>query len=166
MPLPSAMKRDFFLLAPRYIWFLTVCSVFMAGSKLVSLECPYWWKNRKRITMKWCCCQVFSFSRNIDLWWSCSKVSVMLYVWYGQDGSILLWKFNTTSNQFEPAASFTGHTGPVITLLFVGNRLYSGSMDNTIRVRTPSISFKIPCLPIKCVTLWECKLWDALFLWC
>ena len=56
-----------------------------------------------------------------------------------------MWKFNTTSNQFEPAASFTGHTGPVITLLFVGNRLYSGSMDNTIRVRMPFISFKIPC---------------------
>jgi hypothetical protein len=56
-----------------------------------------------------------------------------------------MWKFNTTSNQFEPAASFTGHTGPVITLLFVGNRLYSGSMDNTIRVRMLFISFKTPC---------------------
>ena len=56
-----------------------------------------------------------------------------------------MWKFNTTSNQFEPAASFAGHTGPVIKLLFIGNRLYSGSMDNTIRVRTPCISFKIPC---------------------
>ena len=56
-----------------------------------------------------------------------------------------MWKFNTTSNQFEPAASFTGHTGPVITLLFVGNRLYSGSMDNKIRVRMLFISFKTPC---------------------
>ena len=68
-----------------------------------------------------------------------------------------MWKFNTTSNQFEPAASFAGHTGPVIKLLFVGNRLYSGSMDNTIRVRTPSISFKIPCFFYECVTLSGCK---------
>jgi F-box/WD-40 domain protein 7 len=51
-----------------------------------------------------------------------------------QDGTILEWKFNALTHSFEPAASLSGHTGPVITLLFIGNRLYTGSMDKTIRV--------------------------------
>jgi WD40 repeat protein len=51
-----------------------------------------------------------------------------------QDGTILEWKFNAINNSFEPAASLSGHSGPVITLLFIGNRLYSGSMDKSIRV--------------------------------
>ncbi|CAK9199715.1 unnamed protein product [Sphagnum troendelagicum] len=51
-----------------------------------------------------------------------------------QDGTILEWKFNALTHSFEPAASLSGHTGPVITLLFIGNRLYTGSMDKTIRI--------------------------------
>jgi WD40 repeat protein len=58
----------------------------------------------------------------------------ILYTCFFQDGTILEWKFNALTHSFEPAASLSGHTGPVITLLFIGNRLYTGSMDKTIRV--------------------------------
>lgn len=51
-----------------------------------------------------------------------------------QDGTILVWQFNTATNEFVPAASMSGHTGPVVTLMLIGSRLYSGSMDKTIRV--------------------------------
>ncbi|KAI4384752.1 hypothetical protein MLD38_002862 [Melastoma candidum] len=51
-----------------------------------------------------------------------------------QDGSILAWKFNQATHGFEPAASLPGHTFPVVSLIVGANRLYSGSMDNTIRV--------------------------------
>ncbi|KAG9140693.1 hypothetical protein Leryth_006877 [Lithospermum erythrorhizon] len=51
-----------------------------------------------------------------------------------QDGTILAWKFNITTNNFEPAASLQGHTLAVVTMVVGANRLYSGSMDSTIRV--------------------------------
>uniref|UniRef100_A0A0C9SAF7 TSA: Wollemia nobilis Ref_Wollemi_Transcript_3705_2455 transcribed RNA sequence n=1 Tax=Wollemia nobilis TaxID=56998 RepID=A0A0C9SAF7_9CONI len=51
-----------------------------------------------------------------------------------QDGNILAWKFSAVSNSFEPAASLAGHTSAVITLVSGADRLYSGSMDHTIRV--------------------------------
>lgn len=51
-----------------------------------------------------------------------------------QDGSILVWKFNVATNCFEPAASLKGHTLAVVSLIVGANRLYSGSMDNSIRV--------------------------------
>ncbi|KAM0041386.1 putative transcription factor WD40-like family [Helianthus debilis subsp. tardiflorus] len=51
-----------------------------------------------------------------------------------QDGSILAWKYNAASNCFEPAASLQGHTSAVVTLVVGANRLYSGSMDKSIRV--------------------------------
>lgn len=51
-----------------------------------------------------------------------------------QDGSILAWKFNAATNSFEPAASLKGHTLGVVSLVVGANRLYSGSMDCSIRV--------------------------------
>lgn len=51
-----------------------------------------------------------------------------------QDGKILVWKFNTATNCFEPAASLEGHTLAVVTLFVGANKLFSGSMDNSIRV--------------------------------
>lgn len=51
-----------------------------------------------------------------------------------QDGNILAYKFNSASNMFEPAASLWGHSGAVITLETTEGRLYSGSMDKTIKV--------------------------------
>lgn len=51
-----------------------------------------------------------------------------------QDGAILAWKFNVATNCFEPAASLKGHSLAVVSLVVGANRLYSGSMDNSIRV--------------------------------
>ncbi|KAH9647291.1 zinc finger CCCH domain-containing protein 48 [Citrus sinensis] len=51
-----------------------------------------------------------------------------------QDGAILAWKFNVTTNCFEPAASLKGHSLAVVSLVVGANKLYSGSMDNSIRV--------------------------------
>ncbi|KAL6004508.1 hypothetical protein ACLOJK_005061 [Asimina triloba] len=51
-----------------------------------------------------------------------------------QYGSILVWKFNNVGNSFEPAATLLGHNLTVVSLIVGGaQRLYSGSMDNTIR---------------------------------
>lgn len=51
-----------------------------------------------------------------------------------QDGSILAWKYNAATNNFEPAASLLGHTVAVVSLVVGASRLYSGSMDHSIRV--------------------------------
>lgn len=63
-----------------------------------------------------------------------------------QDGSILAWKYNEVTNNFEPAASLTGHSAAVVSLVVGANRLYSGSMDHTIRVhfsKFESFPFKV-----------------------
>lgn len=51
-----------------------------------------------------------------------------------QDGNILAWKFNISVSMFQPAASLWGHSAAVITLESAEGRLYSGSMDKTIKV--------------------------------
>lgn len=51
-----------------------------------------------------------------------------------QDAAILAWKFNAATYNFEPAASLKGHTVAVVSLVVGANRLYSGSMDSSIRV--------------------------------
>ena len=43
------------------------------------------------------------------------------------------------TNCFEPAASLTGHQLAVVSLIVGGMRVYSGSMDKTIRVRTENL---------------------------
>lgn len=50
-----------------------------------------------------------------------------------QDGRILVWKFSAATNCFEPATSLMGHRVAVISLVVGGMKLYSGSMDNTIK---------------------------------
>ncbi|KAL5980927.1 hypothetical protein ACLOJK_028847 [Asimina triloba] len=50
-----------------------------------------------------------------------------------QDGSILVWKFNNGENSFEPTPSLLGHSSNVVSLTVGGQRLYSSSLDNTIR---------------------------------
>lgn len=60
-----------------------------------------------------------------------------------QDGAILVWKFNVAANCFEPAASLKGHSRGVVSLVVGANRLYSGSMDNTIRVSILKLSLII-----------------------
>ncbi|KDP27447.1 hypothetical protein JCGZ_19808 [Jatropha curcas] len=53
-----------------------------------------------------------------------------------QDGSILAWKGSTENPMapFQLAKSLKGHTGTVTCVTVGDKRLYSGSMDNTIRV--------------------------------
>ncbi|KAJ6869739.1 zinc finger CCCH domain-containing protein 48 [Populus alba x Populus x berolinensis] len=51
-----------------------------------------------------------------------------------QDGSILVWKFNAATYNFEPAASLNDHKMAVVSLVVGANRLYSGSMDHSIKV--------------------------------
>ncbi|KAL5984580.1 hypothetical protein ACLOJK_018685 [Asimina triloba] len=50
------------------------------------------------------------------------------------DGSILVWKFNNGENSFEPTPSLLGHCSTVVSLTVGGQKLYSSSLDNTIRV--------------------------------
>ncbi|XP_042423408.1 zinc finger CCCH domain-containing protein 17-like [Zingiber officinale] len=52
-----------------------------------------------------------------------------------QDGSILAWQFNSEELITEqPMASLDGHLLPVVSLLVHEDKLYSGSMDHTIKV--------------------------------
>lgn len=52
----------------------------------------------------------------------------------GTEDGILAWKYNGSTNCFEPAAQLKEHTHHVVSLVVGANRLYSGSMDNSIRV--------------------------------
>ncbi|XP_052177807.1 zinc finger CCCH domain-containing protein 17-like isoform X4 [Diospyros lotus] len=51
-----------------------------------------------------------------------------------QDGTILAWKFRSENEHPELIASLKVHSCAVISLAIGANMLYSGSMDNTIRV--------------------------------
>lgn len=53
-----------------------------------------------------------------------------------QDARILAWKFSAAGNVFEPAASLSGHRLAVVSLVAGAMKLYSGSMDNSIKVWT------------------------------
>ncbi|KAJ3699151.1 hypothetical protein LUZ61_002856 [Rhynchospora tenuis] len=50
-----------------------------------------------------------------------------------QDGRIFVWRFNVATNCFEPATTLLGHRLAVVSLVVGGARLYSSSMDNTIK---------------------------------
>lgn len=62
-----------------------------------------------------------------------------------QDGTIFAWKYNVATNSFEPAASLRGHSLAVVTLVVGANKVYSGSMDSTIRVSFCRHSFFLIC---------------------
>ncbi|KAL9245329.1 hypothetical protein vseg_018992 [Gypsophila vaccaria] len=51
-----------------------------------------------------------------------------------EDGSILMWKLKSDAMSFEGPTILKGHTGAVVSLCWGAGRLYSGSMDKTIRV--------------------------------
>lgn len=59
---------------------------------------------------------------------------IYLFPYILQDGVIYVWKGCPQTNSFVPAATLKGHTGPVVCLIVGANRLYSGSVDHTIRV--------------------------------
>ncbi|XP_056161920.1 zinc finger CCCH domain-containing protein 48-like [Syzygium oleosum] len=51
-----------------------------------------------------------------------------------QDGTILVWKEGSEADTFQMAAPLRGHTWGVVSLTVGRDRLYSGSIDQTIRV--------------------------------
>lgn len=51
-----------------------------------------------------------------------------------QNGRIMVWKLNAEKSSFEAAASLEGHESAVVSLVVGAGRLYSGSMDTTIRI--------------------------------
>lgn len=83
-----------------------------------------------------------------------------------QDGTILVWQFNPATNQFEPAASLSGHTGPVVTLMMIGSRLYSGSMDKTIRVWEVASVQCVQTLEGHSNVVMDLLCWDSFLLSC
>jgi len=82
------------------------------------------------------------------------------------DGSILAWKFNAASNTFEPAASLAGHTRRVVSLASGADRLYSGSMDHTIRVWDLETFQCIQTLRDHTSVVMSLLLWDQFLLSC
>ena len=46
----------------------------------------------------------------------------------------MAWTFNSGTNSFDATALLKGHAGAVVCLVFGAGRLYSGSMDNTVKV--------------------------------
>jgi F-box/WD-40 domain protein 7 len=59
---------------------------------------------------------------------------IYLFLLKLQEGVILVWKDGPEANPFQLAAPLEGHTGAVVCLKVEANRLYSGSVDHTIRV--------------------------------
>ncbi|XP_074560324.1 zinc finger CCCH domain-containing protein 17-like [Curcuma longa] len=51
-----------------------------------------------------------------------------------QDGSILAWQFNSEELILVQPMALDGHLLPVVSLLVHGDKLYSGSMDHTIKI--------------------------------
>nr|PNR57693.1 hypothetical protein PHYPA_004687 [Physcomitrium patens] len=74
--------------------------------------------------------------------------------------------FNAATNQFEPAASMSGHTGPVVTLMLIANRLYSGSMDSTIRVWEFATLQCVQALEGHTNVVMDLLCWDSFLLSC
>uniref|UniRef100_A0ACD5VXH5 Uncharacterized protein n=1 Tax=Avena sativa TaxID=4498 RepID=A0ACD5VXH5_AVESA len=68
-------------------------------------------------------------------WLVCSMTITdeMLFAGTG-DGSIMAWKFPAKESNLRPVAILKGHERQVISLSVSATRLYSGSLDNTIRV--------------------------------
>ncbi|KAI6706014.1 hypothetical protein NL676_008976 [Syzygium grande] len=52
-----------------------------------------------------------------------------------QDGAILVWKGGSKAAPFQMAAPLMGHTRGVVSLTIERDRLYSGSIDRTVRVQ-------------------------------
>ena len=68
-----------------------------------------------------------------------------------QNGTIYAWKPNKETNGFELATALGGHNCAVVSLTVGGGRLYSGSMDNTIRVGLITLISSL--MVIACCTL-------------
>lgn len=79
---------------------------------------------------------------------------IYLFLLILQNGDICVWKGSTETNPpFYPAATLKGHTGAVVCLTVGRNRLYSGSVDHTIKVslwhlQTSFVSFYYMSSPL------------------
>jgi WD40 repeat protein len=51
-----------------------------------------------------------------------------------RDGRIMAWKFPSKESKIEPVFILSGHQRPVVSLSISARRLYSGSLDKTIKV--------------------------------
>ena len=71
-----------------------------------------------------------------------------------QNGTIYAWKPKKETNAFELATTLGGDNGAVVSLSVGGGRLYSGSMDNTIRVGLIS-SFLYYYIIFLCRVVWK-----------
>lgn len=83
-----------------------------------------------------------------------------------QDGRILAWKFIAAGDIFEPAATLIGHRLPVVSLVVGAMRLYSGSMDNTVRVWDLSTLQCIHTLTDHTAVVMSVLCWDQFLLTC
>nr|XP_016469073.1 PREDICTED: zinc finger CCCH domain-containing protein 48-like [Nicotiana tabacum] len=75
-----------------------------------------------------------STDKTVRVWDCQSGQENCLRLLAGTEDGILAWKYNGSTNCFEPAAQLKEHTHHVVSLVVGANRLYSGSMDNSIRV--------------------------------
>ncbi|KAF4371292.1 hypothetical protein F8388_023452 [Cannabis sativa] len=83
-----------------------------------------------------------------------------------QDGSILVWKFNVSTNCFEPLTSLKGHSLPVVSLVVGANRLYSGSMDHSIKVWSLETLQCLQTLTDHSAVVMSVLCWDQFLLSC
>lgn len=83
-----------------------------------------------------------------------------------QDGRILAWRFRAVEDCFEPAASLVGHQLPVVSLVVGAMRLYSGSMDHTVRVWDLSTLQCIQTLTDHTDVVMSVLCWDQFLLTC
>ncbi|TXG62778.1 hypothetical protein EZV62_009772 [Acer yangbiense] len=84
-----------------------------------------------------------------------------------QDGDILAWKGSSeTRNPFQLAVSMKGHIRPVICLAVGGNRLYSGSMDYSIKVWDLETLQSVMTLEAHADAVMSLLCWDQYLLSC
>ncbi|KAL0913979.1 hypothetical protein M5K25_017474 [Dendrobium thyrsiflorum] len=83
-----------------------------------------------------------------------------------QDGRILAWRFRAVGDCFEPAASLVGHRLPVVSMVVGAMRLYSGSMDHTVRVWDLSTLQCIQTLTDHTAVIMSVLCWDQFLLSC
>ena len=70
----------------------------------------------------------------------CGQKPVTQFVGLLQNGVIIAWKGSCEANSFQVAASLEGHTGAVLCLTVGEKMLFSGSVDQTIRVSSSPMS--------------------------
>ncbi|KAJ8552725.1 hypothetical protein K7X08_020118 [Anisodus acutangulus] len=84
----------------------------------------------------------------------------------GTEDGILAWKYNGSTNNFDPITALTGHTHHVVSLVVGANRLYSGSMDNSIRVWNLETLLCLQILTDHTSVVMSVLCWDQFLLSC